>query len=247
MKNILLIFLIAHILGDFYFQWGRLAQKKQKKFRYLLLHSLIYGVVMLGVTAALWSFEVFLYALIAVAAHFVIDIGKWFACKLQKRNIRRRYGFVYIVDQMLHITCIVIISIVYLYHHGDATFISLNLEIDINKVLRGMLLFLVLLKPTNITFKEIFISLKPNDKSDAMVVRKKEDSIGAIIGNMERLLIVILMIVNQYAAIGLVFTAKSIARYNRIANEKEFAEYYLLGTLYSLLVAVVSFLVVWKM
>lgn len=39
---------------------------------------------------------------------------------------------------------------------------------------------------------------------------------------------------NQYSATGLVLTAKSIARYNKIANEKDFAEYYLLGTLISL-------------
>lgn len=32
------------------------------------------------------------------------------------------------------------------------------------------------------------------------------------------------------SAIGLVLTAKSIARYGRISKEKNFAEYYLLGT-----------------
>ena len=44
----------------------------------------------------------------------------------------------------------------------------------------------------------------------------------------------ILIYMNQYSATGLVLTAKSIARYNKIANEKDFAEYYLLGTLISL-------------
>lgn len=68
---------------------------------------------------------------------------------------------------------------------------------------------------------------------------------GALIGSLERLLIVIFLLVNQYAAIGLVFTAKSIARYKRISDEARFAEYYLLGILFSLLGAIVPFLVIW--
>jgi hypothetical protein len=38
---------------------------------------------------------------------------------------------------------------------------------------------------------------------------------------------------NQYAAMGLVLTAKSIARYDKITKDEKFAEYYLLGTLLS--------------
>ena len=38
---------------------------------------------------------------------------------------------------------------------------------------------------------------------------------------------------NQYAAMGLVLTAKSIARYDKITKDEKFAEYYLLGTLIS--------------
>lgn len=45
----------------------------------------------------------------------------------------------------------------------------------------------------------------------------------------------------QYSAIGLVLTAKSIARYDRIAKDKDFAEYYLLGTLMSTLIVIVCF------
>lgn len=37
----------------------------------------------------------------------------------------------------------------------------------------------------------------------------------------------------QYAAMGLVLTAKSIARYDKITKDERFAEYYLLGTLLS--------------
>ena len=40
--------------------------------------------------------------------------------------------------------------------------------------------------------------------------------------------------------IGLVFTAKSIARYNKISENPAFAEYYLIGSLFSILSALLA-------
>lgn len=59
---------------------------------------------------------------------------------------------------------------------------------------------------------------------------------GATIGILERIVIGVCMIMGQFASIGLVFTAKSIARYNKISESPAFAEYYLIGSLFSILV-----------
>ncbi|MPN60962.1 hypothetical protein SDC9_208695 [bioreactor metagenome] len=64
---------------------------------------------------------------------------------------------------------------------------------------------------------------------------------GAFIGSLERLIIVLLLSVNQYSAIGLVLTAKSVARYDKISKDQIFSEYYLLGTLLSTLYVIVAF------
>ena len=52
------------------------------------------------------------------------------------------------------------------------------------------------------------------------------------------MIMVLFTSMNQYSAIGFVLTAKSIARYERISREQDFAEYYLLGTLLSTIVAI---------
>lgn len=67
---------------------------------------------------------------------------------------------------------------------------------------------------------------------------------GAIIGNMERILSAIFMATGQWAAIGVIFTAKSIARFKQIEKNKQFAEYYLIGTLYSILFVVLMFFLI---
>ncbi|WP_207719860.1 hypothetical protein [Clostridium algidicarnis] len=67
---------------------------------------------------------------------------------------------------------------------------------------------------------------------------------GALIGILERCIILLLLSVGQYSAIGFVLTAKSIARYNKIADDPKFSEYYLLGTLLSTMLVIVAYLLV---
>lgn len=57
---------------------------------------------------------------------------------------------------------------------------------------------------------------------------------GALIGNLERFLILLLILQGQWEAIGLVVAAKSIARFEMV---RERAEYFLVGTLASVSIA----------
>ncbi len=61
-----------------------------------------------------------------------------------------------------------------------------------------------------------------------------------MIGFLERLVIGACLLYGQFASIGLVFTAKSIARYNKISESPAFAEYYLIGSLVSILSALLA-------
>ena len=64
----------------------------------------------------------------------------------------------------------------------------------------------------------------------------KEVAAGKYIGILERILILTLTVTGNISAIGIVFAAKSIARFNEL-SKKQFAEYYLVGTLLSFLLA----------
>lgn len=66
--------------------------------------------------------------------------------------------------------------------------------------------------------------------------------LGRVIGVLERLLIVTLVLQSAWVGIGLIVAAKSIARFKEL-EEQRFSEYYLVGTLTSLMVAVVVGLV----
>lgn len=59
---------------------------------------------------------------------------------------------------------------------------------------------------------------------------------GRAIGVLERLIIVTFVLVGAWAGIGMIVAAKSIARFREL-EQRAFAEYYLVGTLASVLVA----------
>jgi hypothetical protein len=66
--------------------------------------------------------------------------------------------------------------------------------------------------------------------------------VGTTIGVLERILIVVFVLTGSEAAIGFVVAAKTLARF-RLLDDRDFAEYYLLGTLASVAVALVSALI----
>ncbi len=69
-----------------------------------------------------------------------------------------------------------------------------------------------------------------------------EARIGATIGVLERIIVAALTLASALDAIGLVVAAKTLARFRQL-DDREFAEYYLLGTLASISVAIISSLI----
>lgn len=51
------------------------------------------------------------------------------------------------------------------------------------------------------------------------------------------MVVLTLVLVNQWSAIGFVLTAKSVARFRKLEHDQTFAERYLVGTLTSVIVA----------
>lgn len=221
------VFLLCHVLGDFYFQSQALSQKKQTSWPHLLLHGLLYALpfVAAGIYITLYTgISPWMPIGIAVIAHLLIDILKRTVEHTIPSCVHRPWPF--LLDQLLHLA-IVFWGGWYMGHRA--------LPLPTADAFRWILFFLLLLRPVNIALHELFYAYQP--KTEGM--QHTQPGAGAIIGSMERILVALCFIVNQYALIGLVITAKSIARFKRISEDQEFAEYYLIGTLFSILSAMV--------
>lgn len=236
MNNIIMIILF-HIIGDFYLQTNRLAIKKENSYKFLVLHAMIYQLLFLLLPVLMGEFRIYLRVSIFMGlSHFIIDTFKFFVSKFYKSN-EKASSKIFLIDQILHILSIWFISNYLKYF---PVVIVEYIIINNFDVIRWITLILLILKPSNIYFKKIYSSFKP-------VLALQEDietnNAGQAIGNLERILFVLCLYFNVYTAAGLILTAKSIARYDKISKEPEFAEYYLLGTLSSILFAILSFII----
>ncbi|MCR5556313.1 MAG: DUF3307 domain-containing protein [Butyrivibrio sp.] len=239
---------IAHILGDFYFQTENMANSKTKWYKWVLLHSFVYALVVLAAAAVMLDMnpDVLLASLLIAGAHFIIDTIKFLL--VRKRKLRNEWTVFY-VDQIMHGLSILILAEVfiqwnYMIAYGGAIRVLVpELLSNIELYAKWVLILLVLHKPTNIFVAKFLSQYKPFAESQDVNSIIETKNAGRVIGTIERLIMIILIAINQYSALGLVLTAKSITRYEKISKEKGFAEYYLLGTLMSLLcVLVMSFL-----
>lgn len=214
----LILLLICHLLSDYYFQSQKMADRKDQDPKVLVLHILYVALPLIVVV--LVHLDLWWICLIILLTHAGIDAGKpWLQKTLKLKN-----SWTFALDQLLHIG--IITSLVLFGAKNGTTYLPLD---TLN------LIFYVLLvgKPTNIAFKILFAKYQPN-------MKKKMDTItgaGSMIGFLERLVIGACLVYGQFASIGLVFTAKSIARYNKISENPAFAEYYLIGSLFSILSA----------
>jgi len=223
-----------------------MADKKEKSIKWLLVHCLYYELVMILVLSPIFTYKLIVPLILLGISHLFIDIIKYvILTKIRKSNkytdIKDRNA--YFIDQILHIASLLVIA----YLANDIELKISDLIIDFFNELRipnnfvlWVLTLLIIHKPANITIQKLLIKYKPEKKDN----QKRDRNAGRLIGTIERIIMLILISNGQYSAIGLVLTAKSVARYDRIAKEEDFAEYYLLGTLLSTLIVIVcSYLV----
>ena len=254
-----LVLFCAHLAGDFYFQSAALADKKEKDYSRILLHSLIYAVFVFLVFLVIETPLVVLVA--AAVAHWIIDSVKWLL-----RNKGLSKSMLFAVDQLLHLVSLLIIA-------------GLAPAVEIRPWLAGLpedfwpwlTLILLIVRPVNISVDILFkryaeaakrqeekvvqipkvplpVGEGPSlaDQKESREAAQEVEGAGASVGTFERIFTVIFASLGQYAALGLLMAAKSMARYDRINKSPAFAEYYLIGTLYSILFAIVAYLFIFE-
>lgn len=249
-KEFFIIFLLGHILGDFYVQTNKMAEKKEKSVTWVLIHCLYYWATMFFICMPIMSGKMALAATLAAIFHLIIDLAKFKYLLLITKGGKRTQTMernVFIIDQILHFVCIVGVS--YWLVTDNVTvnewmvirnFFS-TVGVSQTVVLTWILALLMIHKPANIVIRKLLAVYKPEGKEGE---NKSNYNAGRFIGTIERIIMLIFLSIGQYSAIGLVLTAKSIARYDKIAHEPEFAEYYLLGTLLSTVIVVgISFVI----
>ncbi len=232
---ILIKIFIAHIIGDFVLQPKKWVDDKEQKKIYSLkfyFHILLHGILIFLI---LFDFQLWLLSVIILIIHGLIDIIKLY---MQTENNKLK---LFVIDQLLHISSIIIIWYFWFEPELNITQIFENKDVWIYLSAILFLIFackiiigIMLSKWT----KELF-----NGVNDSLV------NAGQYIGIIERLLIFIFIINSHWEAVGFLITAKSVFRFANIkdAQDKKLTEYILIGTLISFGIAILTGITVLKL
>jgi hypothetical protein len=234
--------LSADILGDYYFQ-----KKKTVSPAGVIKHCVIYAIMCLLVIIPVYNETLIIGSASLSVSHVIIEFIIYFYIKYldnKRKYLPEKERMIYIIERMLHFTFISVIAFIYTSENNVITvlpfinsiFKTIGLPVQITFI--WLLVLLLIGRPANITIKKLLLIHKPADTVENV------KNAGGFIGLLERLVILLLLSINQYSAIGLVLTAKSIARYDQISKDQLFAEYYLLGTLLSTLIVITVYLTV---
>lgn len=210
---------LAHLLTDFILQpkrWVNHKFEKKAKSVFLYLHGLIATALPLLLLGELSYWPV---AVAIGVSHTLIDT--W---KLYQGNSLRAFW----IDQTAHILVLVACSI-YLVQPDLGQF---NMEDKYLIIFTG---YLFVTFPAGILIGMLTHQWKPDENHT-------EDSLkdaGKLIGIIERLLVITLVLFQQYTAIGFIIAAKSVLRSAKNEQAKlAQSEYILIGTLLSFAIAI---------
>lgn len=236
---LVLVFVLVHILLDFYLQpMGWIESKNKWHFRsgYLYLHAMVHGLAV-GVAISLlldnWLHAAMGFLSVSIS-HAVIDGFK--ALKWPQSLSA------FILDQCLHL--FILIAIAAAVKGLDVT----NLEILQQHVLMSEMLwmtclaYLLVLRPTSIVVAMVLRSRSEELESENIDSLRNT---GKLIGHFERILILTFILIDQYAAIGFLIAAKSIYRFGDLtkSTDRKLTEYVMLGSFASFTVTLVIGLV----
>ncbi|WP_336161308.1 DUF3307 domain-containing protein [Fusobacterium polymorphum] len=233
------ILISIHLLADFLFQTSIYSEKKRKMLKPLLLHCFIYFIIFEIVLLPILQFKkLFLLGVIISVLHFLIIFTK---NKLEKSFPQRRLQiWIFSINQLIHF--VILIGIYYIFNLANLVsnlYINLQGYENFKIIILYISVFSIIYEPASVFIRKLFISISPKTYPKAY---SEELKAGNIIGKLERTIIAILLLNNQFGLIGFVLTAKSIARFKQM-EDKNFAEKYLIGTLTSFLIVLTTVLI----
>ena len=236
---IVAILISVHLLADFLFQTSAYSEKKRKKLKPLLLHCFIYFIVFEIVLLPILQFKkAFLLGMIISVLHFFINFTK---NKLEKSFPQRRLQiWIFSINQLIHF--VILIGIYYIFNLANSVsnlYLKLEGYENFKTIILYISVFSIIFEPASLFIRKLFTSISPKTYPKENLEELKA---GNIIGKLERIIIAILLLNNQFGVIGFVLTAKSIARFKQMEN-RDFAEKYLIGTLTSFLIVLTTVLI----
>jgi uncharacterized membrane protein len=230
--NLLIRLLLAQIISNFVLQINEIAQNK----KWISGLTLQYIAIVFTITFLLSGL-----CKISLAIAFLYWIINTITVNIQSK-INQNPNTISIAKQLLYF---IVITILWFLHLNslDKIFKTISLPFTNYKFSLILLAYTWLIFPVGYLIKFATQSITHSNLSNTDIIREANiEHGGKLIGQFERIIILTLVLLGQYEAIGFLITGKSIIRFAGDGNLK--SEYVLVGTMMSYALAILTGVVV---
>jgi len=239
-----LVVLLAHLLGDFPLQSSAMVRAKQQGIRAYLAHGTVHLVVLVLCVAVfigvqwLTSFWFWMMAALYIATHLGIDRAKQGLVRTAKLADS---ASVPILDQALHVCTMVALAWFLIRPSWAALKSQFSWSTATgDRVLEAGIVYVAVVFAGGYLIRYLTRNLAAGIERPGETAEQVRNA-GMYIGWLERFLVLTAILVQSPSMVGLILTGKSIARFPEL--KERFAEYFLIGTLLSIGLAVLGGLV----
>ena len=239
--NLFLAIYLAHLLTDFVFQTSRIVSNKHRgKWRGYLIHGAThYVAVLVLVTLAdpprLLALSFQLLAVSLSVVHLLVD---WAKVSFITSHRMSDNAVAFVLDQAIHLVT-VIGAVFLLIHPSIDTLVSwLNrIRLHQESILLVSVVYVFVIFGGGYFIRALIGPLWKEEVGQTTKEHEEVINAGLYIGWLERFLVLTALFLQSPATVGFILAAKSIARYPELKSIR-FAEYFLIGTLLSVAIAI---------
>ena len=217
--------LLSHLLTDFVLQPSAWVEERNRE-HFASGKLYLHAVITAGLAYLFIGWQYWMVAVLILVTHFFIDGWK---------SYRAQGAGYFLIDQLLHLLVIVGCWML--------TFRDVDLLGRISRWMNAdthnwivLTAFIFVTSPAGILIGQMTErwSLRIEDPGNSLV------NAGKWIGIAERVIVLLLVLVNQYSAIALLVTAKGIIRFGEKDRQEIKTEYLVIGTLLSIGIAILT-------
>lgn len=243
-------------MADFLFQTHRIcAEKSAFRWRGFVKHLLIVFLTSVVLLLPYFNLELLLALFLFSLLHIMVDLLKNLFTAEKNTALP-----LFLLDQGIHLILIYIFWGVIeftgnnwvqtavsglLFPKAVAVWELFFQGVSAEKALLTLIVYTSVINGGAVFIKKVLdlplFSLRNRDDRSAFTGKEVAEikKVGYYLGMLERALIITFTALDYFSAVAFVFTAKSIARFSEL-NQKDFAEYYLTGTLLSVLLGMMG-------
>ena len=246
--KLFLTVLLAHLLGDFPLQSSSMVRGKHQGTRAYVAHGAVHlfvlilcvaGFISISLLTSLWFWIV---AVLYVFVHLGIDRAKQGLVSTAKLADS---ASVFLLDQVLHVGTIVALAWFLIRPSWGTLKSQFSWSTATgDRVLEAGIVYVAVVFAGGYLIRYLTRNLSAGIEKRGETAELVKNA-GMYIGWLERFLMVTAILVQSPSMVGLILTGKSIARFPEL--KERFAEYFLIGTLLSIGLAVLGGLVLAKL